>query len=286
VSVTGFKGIYTVTLSNISGDGTLAIAVDAGAGADLAGNLSAAAGPSAPVVVDGTAPVVTVGAPSASQSKAGPVSWLVTVADANLAALTPGPVELVGKPGAITGTVSVAAVDATHVRVTVSNITGGTGTLGLRLPAGWVTDRAGNPSAAAVGELVSVGEPHKLRVAVVPPPAAVAAGSTHAYVIGYRNAGRDAAAGAYLEVTLPANATFNPAASSAGWAAVGHGRYRLDLGTVAGGVYRLVRFGVTFDRLPVPTRQTFGVSISDDAANGRPLMSAKASTVLAKGRTA
>lgn len=48
----------TVTISNITGDGTLGISVAAGTAGDNAGNLADAAGPSATFVVDNTAPSV------------------------------------------------------------------------------------------------------------------------------------------------------------------------------------------------------------------------------------
>ena len=285
VSVAGFKGTYTVTLSDLTGHGTLAISVNVGAAADLAGNRSAGVAPSSPVVVDETAPVVTISAPSVVRSKAGPVGWLVTVADDHLpAVLTPGQIELVTKPGTITGRVTVTPVGSNRFLVTVRDIRGEAGTLGIRLPAGWVTDQAGNPSAEVTSGLAAVGTPHKLRVHVAPPPVVVAPGSTHRFVIGYRNRGREAAAGSFLEVTLPANATFNPAASTPGWTAMGNGKYRLDLGTVAPGPRQRVKFAVTFDRLSAPARQFFRVSISDEAANGLPLMSHQVSTFLARGR--
>lgn len=49
----------TVTISNITGDGTLGISVAAGTASDTAGNLAPAAGPSATFAVDNTAPSVT-----------------------------------------------------------------------------------------------------------------------------------------------------------------------------------------------------------------------------------
>src|SRR5439155_24776795 len=47
----------TVTLSTITGDGTLSISIGAGTAVDAAGNTAAAAGPSATVTVDNTKPV-------------------------------------------------------------------------------------------------------------------------------------------------------------------------------------------------------------------------------------
>src|SRR5205823_9759408 len=53
----------TATLSGITGDGALAIAIDAGSASDTVGNLAAAAGPSATFVVDNTPPTIAIGQP-------------------------------------------------------------------------------------------------------------------------------------------------------------------------------------------------------------------------------
>jgi hypothetical protein len=49
----------TVTISNITGTGTLGIAIDAGSASDQAGNLAAAAGPSATTLVQAATSVLT-----------------------------------------------------------------------------------------------------------------------------------------------------------------------------------------------------------------------------------
>jgi hypothetical protein len=56
VAVTGSGLVWTVTISGITGTGTLAISLAAGTATDAAGNTAAAAGPSAAVTVDNTAP--------------------------------------------------------------------------------------------------------------------------------------------------------------------------------------------------------------------------------------
>ena len=82
-SVTGSGLTYTVTISSITGNGTLGISIAAGTASDLAGNLAPAAGPSATFMVDNTAPTISIGAPSASYAAGGPVTYTVTYADAN-----------------------------------------------------------------------------------------------------------------------------------------------------------------------------------------------------------
>lgn len=61
VAVSGSGTTFrTVAITNVAGDGTLAISIDAATAADAAGNLAAAAGPSALFSADNTAPVVTM----------------------------------------------------------------------------------------------------------------------------------------------------------------------------------------------------------------------------------
>jgi len=70
VSGTGFT--RTVTITNIAGDGSLTLSVDAGVAADDLGNLSPVSGQSKPVVVDNTPPSIQIGAPSASWRRTAP----------------------------------------------------------------------------------------------------------------------------------------------------------------------------------------------------------------------
>jgi len=68
----------TVTISSISGDGTLGLSLRAGTASDDAGNLALATGPSATFTVDNTAPAITGVALSSSALKADETA-LVTV---------------------------------------------------------------------------------------------------------------------------------------------------------------------------------------------------------------
>jgi len=58
VSVSGSGTTRAVTISDITGDGTLGISLAAGTGVDVAGNAAAAAGPSTTFLVDNTTPFV------------------------------------------------------------------------------------------------------------------------------------------------------------------------------------------------------------------------------------
>lgn len=59
VGVSGSGSTRTVTLSSITGDGTLRISLASGSASDTAGNLAPSAGPSSSVTVDNTSPVLS-----------------------------------------------------------------------------------------------------------------------------------------------------------------------------------------------------------------------------------
>ena len=89
ISVSGSGLTRTVTISSITGNGTLGISIAAGTASDLAGNLAPAAGPSATFTVDNIAPTISISAPSAAYAAGGPVTYTVTYADANFNTSTP-----------------------------------------------------------------------------------------------------------------------------------------------------------------------------------------------------
>ncbi len=100
------------------------------------------------VLVDTTAPTISVGAPSASSTTAGPITYTVTYADAafNASTLAVGNITL-NKTGTANGTVTVDAGTGTTRTVTISSITGA-GTLGITIAAGTASDVAGNLAPA------------------------------------------------------------------------------------------------------------------------------------------
>ncbi|NVN89239.1 MAG: hypothetical protein HXX11_01435 [Desulfuromonadales bacterium] len=149
VSVDGGSGsVRTVTISSITGNGTLKFSIAAGTAVDLLGNLAPASGVSATITVDNTAPTVSIGPPSITGTKTGPVSFVVTYADANFNSSTLVPANItLNKTGTASGSVAVTGTGTTRT-VTISSITG-EGTLGISLPAGTGSDLAGNSAPAA-----------------------------------------------------------------------------------------------------------------------------------------
>ncbi|HEX3152291.1 MAG TPA: Calx-beta domain-containing protein [Gemmataceae bacterium] len=276
VSPTASLDTWTVQLSNISGNGLIGISIKKDTATDAAGNKAGPAGPSATFEADNIIPVVTIATPSVTTTKAGPVSFGVSVSDINLitpATLTAGQVQVVGTPATVTGDVAVSQVDPTHFTVTVSNVRGGQGSFFIRLPAGFAADKAGNVNAGPVDSAtVQVTGIRKIRLAIVPPPAVLKPGQNYAYVIAYSNRGTQRADNVSIVVTLPEGATFNSALSTAGWTAIGNGQYKLGLGNLAIGAHGRVKFAVTLPATP-PASDTaaFSASITDDLALGKPL---------------
>ncbi len=177
LSVTGSGLSYTVTLSNVTGNGSLGISIAAGTASDKDGNLAPAAGPSAVVTVDNVAPTISISGPSASLTAGGPIAYTVTYADANFntSTLTASNITL-NATGTAAGAVSVSGSGPTRT-VTLSGITGN-GTLGISIAAGTASDLAGNlapaagPSSTFIGDntppTVTIGSPSESYTATAP----------------------------------------------------------------------------------------------------------------------
>jgi FG-GAP-like repeat len=113
-------------------------------------DVGSAAGPYASYtwIVDTIAPTVALGAPSLTTTSVGPVTYSVTVTDANPAPLTASEFTLVST-GTATGTLSVTNTGSGTATVTISNVNG-LGSLGVTVNAGAISDSAGNTNAATV----------------------------------------------------------------------------------------------------------------------------------------
>jgi hypothetical protein len=119
----------TMTLSNISGNGTLGITIAAGTASDLSGNLAAAAGPTGPaknILVDNAVPVVSAGA---NQYKHATFTQTATATDANPMTYTwttlsgPGLVTF-GSPTALSTTITAPANGTYTLRFKAKDIAG------------------------------------------------------------------------------------------------------------------------------------------------------------------
>src|SRR5206468_7643281 len=130
-----------------AGNGTATVALSTGT--DVTGNVVAAVPTSgATFTVDNTPPTVSIGAPSATTTTAGPVTYTVTYADANFNASTLAASSVtMNATGTATASIGASGTGTTRT-VTLSNITG-TGTPGISVAAGTATDTVGNAAPAA-----------------------------------------------------------------------------------------------------------------------------------------
>jgi len=266
---------FDVQISNLAGNGTIGISIAAGTAVDKTGNVADVAGPSATFTVDNIKPIVTIGPPSVTSTYAGPVSWIVTITEANLPPtflLNPADVGIVYSTPAMNGTISIVPLPTpSKYRLTLSNFTGGVGTVQIRVNAGAVVDLANNASDAT--PLTSVVKIIGRRVLIAGhsiPPIRLAPGATQSYTITGVNIGTQMSLGTALVVKLPAYATFVAGASTPGWVHTGRGFYRLDVGNLAAKAKVTAKFVVKFSSsIPLGTRVSFTSWITDTQFAGK-----------------
>jgi hypothetical protein len=160
-NVTGTGSTRTVTISNVSGNGTLSFSILAGSAVDTAGNLALAAGPSPALTVDNTAISINIGPPSVAATRSTPVTYSVRYDNVSSVSLVAGNIAL-NRTGTANATIGVSSAKAegTQTRlVTLSNFTG-SGTLGISIAPGTARDSlnafapAAGPSATFVVDAV------------------------------------------------------------------------------------------------------------------------------------
>ncbi len=155
VSISGGPMVYTVDVTGVSGNGSLMLAVNAGAGIeDLAGNPLAAHAASATVVVDQLEFGAWIQLQSGTPTGADQIVFEVTFSKPVAPTFTAE--DLVLASGSLDGTVNVIGADPTYI-VTVTLIDpDADGTVGIELLEGGVTDSLGSPCPAASSPLCSV----------------------------------------------------------------------------------------------------------------------------------
>jgi hypothetical protein len=211
VSVTGFGALSrTVTISSITGDGSIGISIAAGTASDAVGNFAPAAGPSATFIVDNTPPTVSIGAPSVTQTTTGPVSFPITYSGASSVTLNAAMVTL-NTTGTATGSITVTGTGTTSRTVTVSSISG-EGTLGISLQSNTAVDTAGNPSPAAGPSATVEVDGTPIAVSIGSPSTTLTKNGPVAYTVTYVNVSN---------VTLaPGNITLNRTGTANGTVSV------------------------------------------------------------------
>lgn len=187
VSVSGSgTAVRTVTVSGITGNGAIGISIAAGTAQDAAGNAALPAGPSATFTVDNTAPTISIGSPSASSTRSGPVSYIVTYSGADGVTLSASEITL-NKSGTANGSVSVSGSGVSARTVTVSGITGD-GTLGISIAAGTASDAAGNPAPASGPSATFAVDNTAPTVAISSPSVALTRSGPVIYTVTYSGA--------------------------------------------------------------------------------------------------
>ena len=196
-----------MTISNITGDGTLGFSIGAGTASDLAGNLAPASEPSATFTVDNTAPTVTIDAPSASITAGGPVTYTVTYADANFdsSSLAAGDITL-DATGTASGAISSVTGSGLTYTVAISNIMGD-GTLGISIAADTASDLAGNLAPASGPSATFTVDNTAPTISIDPPSVAYTSGGPVTYTVTYADANFDSSSLAAGDVTLDASGT-------------------------------------------------------------------------------
>jgi hypothetical protein len=150
IGLSGSGSSRTVTISGITGNGTLGISIAAGTATDTAGNAAAATGPSATFTASNV-PSISIGAPSAGLTAGGPVDFVVDYTAATAVTLAAGDVTL-NTTGTVTGSVSVTGSGTATRTVTVSAIAGD-GSFTVSIAAG----TASNPGGSALATGPSAG---------------------------------------------------------------------------------------------------------------------------------
>ena len=231
VGVTGGGTSYTVTLSSLTGEGTLGISIAPGTASDTAGNLALPAGPSATFDVDNTPPTIAISAPSIGITSHGPVTYTVNYSDAhlNLAATTLTAAEVIlNKTGTADGTVNVTGAGAPYT-VTLANLTGD-GTLGISIAAGTASDTVGNQALAAGPSASFAVENTPVALSLTGPSTAVVAHGPVTYQVTYADAFFDRSTLTANDITLHKTGTANGIANVTG----GGKAYTITLASLTG----------------------------------------------------
>ena len=213
-SVSGTGLTRTITISNITGDGSLGISIAAGTASDLAGNLAPAAGPSTTFTVDNTAPTISIGSPSVAYAASGPVTYTVTYADANFNASTLAVADIsLNKTGTAGGTISNVSGTGLTRTITISNITGD-GSLGISIAAGTASDLAGNLAPAAGPSTTFTVDNTAPTISIGSPSVAYATGGPVTYTVTYADANFNASTLAVADISLNKTGTAGGTISS------------------------------------------------------------------------
>lgn len=191
ISVTGSGNTRTVTISGITGDGSLGISIGAGTASNAAG-FAPESDPSETFDVLNDPPNVVISLPSQSSTKSSPVSYAVNYPRAASVSLSAADITL-NKTGTANGTVTVTGSGNFARAVTISHISG-EGALGISIGAGTAANAAGEAASAGPSWTVAVAKTRP-SVTIGGPSVSATTGGPVSYTVTYSKAG---------EVTLTA----------------------------------------------------------------------------------
>jgi alpha-tubulin suppressor-like RCC1 family protein len=144
-ALSGSGPTFTVTVANCSGNGNVQISVAANSANDGAGNNAPAAGPSANLTIDNQVPTIAVSGPTPTLGNSSTsFVWTLNFTGAGVVTLANTDVNLSGVSAGCA--VAVSGTGLASRTITVTSCTG-TGSLDLGIPAGVISDAAGNVSA-------------------------------------------------------------------------------------------------------------------------------------------
>ncbi len=149
LQISGSGNTRTVTITGITGNGTLGVTLKANSITDALGNTNASAVVATPFNVDNTKPAVSISAPSVATVSMGSVSFTVTYSDTNLGAITLSASDVTLNTTGMASATTVGVSGSGNTRtVTISGISGD-GTLGISIAANTAMDGAGNLAVSA-----------------------------------------------------------------------------------------------------------------------------------------
>jgi len=195
-SVTGVSGSnpYTVTVNTGSGDGTLRLDLTSTIG--LSPGIINAPYTSGPAyTIDKTPPTLSISAPSVTYANSGVfVDYTVTFNDANLGTLPSQPISPleIFEHTFYTGNTSLGSLQVFNsvgntIKIEYHGITGD-GTLGFSIPAGSVTDQAGNAALASAASPTFIVDNTPPTVTIGPPSTTLINTGSVSYDVSFSDA--------------------------------------------------------------------------------------------------
>ncbi len=190
VSGTGYM-TRTITIDDITGDGTVAISIAANTAHDAAGNQAPAIGPSLLFIADTSAtepPSITISPPSASATTTDPITYTVAYDHADYITLAPTDISL-QTTGTASGSIHNDGVtgDGGARTVTVSDIMGN-GTIAISIAAGTASNPIGYAPAVGPSTAFDVNNEDLVVPAISPPSSAWAQAGPVVYTLTYYGA--------------------------------------------------------------------------------------------------